>query len=119
MEAAKAKEQGTTENTFAKPTLKVDTASQNQNGDQAQPAKPKIVHLGTLGNAKKRTREQMEASTKGATLTGKTENSNSNTENNSDKANGTKEKVPGSITPESKVTKVDESGHVEKMAKNA
>lgn len=81
-------------------------------------AKPKVVFLGTLGNARKRTRDQMEANTgkpqtNGAAIGVSNENKDTNA------GAGAEKKVPGAITPESKVTQMDESGHIEKMSKNA
>ena len=120
-----------TESSFSKPILTTLQASE-ANGE-GKPA-PKVVHLGTLGSARRRNRDEMEkASTSGQAnglklinnipqpssqnqtpapnagpSTNQTENAEKVTDENKDVKN---------VNLSGKATKVDDSGHVEKMAK--
>jgi len=98
---AKAKQQAeqtaNMENSFAKPVL--------QTSQDPNKPKPKIVHLGTLGNAKKRKANEMEGTSQ------KPDEQNGVSQN---KENG--HSVPPEIAG-GLPTKTDEAGHVEKMVK--
>jgi len=98
------------ESTFSKPVL---GAQQGTTTSGTTNPPPKVLHLGTLGNAKKRNRETMENMSKPQEV--KTINDKTNL---------------GEMVPEvdkslqnpnlsGKATKVDESGHTEKMTKMA
>lgn len=111
--AKKAAEDAAAENTFAKPVL---SATTNPN------EKPKIVHLGTLGNAKKRTRDQMEnqgAAPNGLPNGEKKVTFATNPLFTSPLKPETNQK-PGDLRSglfDDVIKKADEDGHIEKMVK--
>ncbi len=111
-ELEKAKQQSESadklESTFSKSVLGAQNAANPNNPP------PKVLHLGTLGNAKKRNRDAMESfSNNQAAQEVKTLNDKTNIG----------EMIPEDKSlqnphlAEGKSTKANESGHIEKMAK--
>jgi len=113
-ELQKAKQQSETadklESTFSKPVLGA------QGTTNANNPPPKVVHLGTLGNAKKRNRDAME-SFSNSTSTQAQEVKTLNDKTNLGEMIPEDKSLQNPHLAEGKSTKAHESGHIEKMAK--
>jgi len=105
------------ESNFSKPLL----INQNPNDSNAENKPPKVVHLGTLGNAKKRNRENFEnAKAPAPVVTNQQDNPNINNLNIHEKSFHMiveTEKATNLSNVSGHVTKMNEAGHVEKKSK--